>query len=154
MCAYSQSYHALPHWKCVLKCCAQCPSINFPDQETDNKHTNPSPSIRFPVYHLIASCTKQGRILLTDKIICREYQQDTTSVHSTQIYTGKELVMMETTMSNFHTSFIFLKFRSWHFIFLTYKYWVQITVVTPVELRLKAANNFKICYVAVIMMRG
>ena len=35
-----------------------------------------------------------------------------------------------------------------------YKYWVQITVVTLFELRLNAANNFKMCYVAVIMMNG
>ena len=43
MCAYSQSDHELPHWKCVLQCCAQCPSINIPDQETDGKHANPIP---------------------------------------------------------------------------------------------------------------
>ena len=43
MCANSQSDHALPHWKCVLRCCTQCPSINIPVQETDDNHTNPSP---------------------------------------------------------------------------------------------------------------
>ena len=36
MCAYPQSDHALPHWKCVLWCCAECPCINLPDQETYN----------------------------------------------------------------------------------------------------------------------
>ena len=45
MCAYSQSYHALQHWKYVLRCCAQCPSINIPDQEIDDKHPKPSPFI-------------------------------------------------------------------------------------------------------------
>ena len=34
MCAYPQSDHALPHCKCALQCCADCPCINFPDQET------------------------------------------------------------------------------------------------------------------------
>ena len=24
MCAYSQSDHTLPYWKCVLRCCAKC----------------------------------------------------------------------------------------------------------------------------------
>ena len=105
MCAYSQSDHALPHWKCVLRCCAQCPSINIPDQETDDKHPNPSPSIRFHIYHLIARCTKHGRLPLTDKKSCRKCQHDTASGQSTKIYTRKELVMMETTISNFHTSF-------------------------------------------------
>ena len=31
MCEYSQSDHALPHWKYVLQCCAQCAIINLPD---------------------------------------------------------------------------------------------------------------------------
>ena len=26
------SYHALPHWKCVLRCCYDCLCINIPDQ--------------------------------------------------------------------------------------------------------------------------
>ena len=34
MCAYPHSDHALPHWKCVLRCCADCPCINLPDHET------------------------------------------------------------------------------------------------------------------------
>ena len=38
MCAYSQSDHVLPHWKCVLQCCEKCPSINLPDQETDYQY--------------------------------------------------------------------------------------------------------------------
>ena len=29
---YPKSDHALPHWKCVLRCCAECPYINLPDQ--------------------------------------------------------------------------------------------------------------------------
>ena len=35
MCTYPQSDHALPYWKCVLRCCAECPYINLPDQEID-----------------------------------------------------------------------------------------------------------------------
>ena len=60
MCAYSLSDHALPHWKYVLRCCAQCTSIHIPDQETDDKHPNPSPSIIFEIYHLIARCKKMA----------------------------------------------------------------------------------------------
>ena len=36
---YPQSNHALPNWKFVLRCCAKCPCINFPDQETDNYYS-------------------------------------------------------------------------------------------------------------------
>ena len=38
MCTYPKSEHALPHWKCVLQCCDNCPCINIPDQETTKKH--------------------------------------------------------------------------------------------------------------------
>ena len=33
LCEYTQSDHALPHWWCVFRCCAECPCINIPDQE-------------------------------------------------------------------------------------------------------------------------
>ena len=104
MCAYSQSDHALPHWKCVFKFCEKCPSINLPDQETDDKYPDISPSISFHIYHLIERCTKHDRLPLTDKKICHKFQKDTASEQSTKIYTRKELAMMETTISNFHTS--------------------------------------------------
>ena len=104
-CANSLYDHALPHWKCVLICCAQCPSIDISDQETDDRHPNPSTSISFNIYHLIARCTKHDRIPLTNKKSCRECQYDTASVKSTNIYNRKEIVMMETIISNLHTSF-------------------------------------------------
>ena len=36
MCAYLQSDHALPHCKCVMRCCSKCKNVNIPDQETDD----------------------------------------------------------------------------------------------------------------------
>ena len=105
ICANSQSDHLLLHWKYVLRRCAQYPSINILDQETDYKHPNPSPSIHFHICHLVARCTKHGRLPLSDKKSCQECQHDTASVKSTKIYTRKELVMMETTISNFHANF-------------------------------------------------
>ena len=67
MCAKSQSDHALPHWKCVLQCCYKYHSIYITDQETDDKHPNPSPSIRFHIYHSIACCTKHGMLHIHQK---------------------------------------------------------------------------------------
>ena len=55
MCDNSQSDHVLPHWKCVLRFCAQYPRTNIPGQETDDKHPNPSPSIHFS--NLSSDCT-------------------------------------------------------------------------------------------------
>ena len=121
MCTNSQSDHALPHWKYVLRCCDQCPSTNIPDQETDDNHPNPSPSISFHIYHLISCSTKHGRLTLSDKKSCRECQQDTDSVKPTKIYPRKELVMMETTISNFHANFFIQESRSCSFTLLIYK---------------------------------
>ena len=67
MCAYTQSYHALPHWKCVMWCCAKCTSVNIPDKETDDQYSNTSNSNIFHVYHLISCCTTHGRIPLNEK---------------------------------------------------------------------------------------
>ena len=62
MYTYPQSDRALPHSKCVLRCCADCPYINIPDQETNLKYEETTPSIRFHVYHIISRCTSHGRI--------------------------------------------------------------------------------------------
>ena len=105
ICAYPQSDHALPHWKFALRCCAKYPGINIPDQETDDQYSDMIPSISYHIYHKIACCPKHGGLLLNDKKHCHKYKQDTASEQSTKIYTRKELVMMETTISNFHTSF-------------------------------------------------
>ena len=47
MCTYSQSGHALPHWKCVLRCCAECPYINLSDQEIDKNMKKQHPLLGF-----------------------------------------------------------------------------------------------------------
>ena len=61
--------------------------------------------IRFHIYHIIGSCTAHGRISLKDKNICYMCKQESLPYKYTKIYTRKELVMMETTISDFHTSF-------------------------------------------------
>ena len=85
ICEYFHLYHALQHWKCVFQCCAQCPSINIPDQEIYDKHPNPSPSISFQIYHLISRCKKHVRFWVTDKKSCCMCKQDTASGQSTKI---------------------------------------------------------------------
>ena len=111
ICAYSHSDHMLSHWKCVLRCCAKHTSINIPDQELDDQYPDTITSIRFHIYHIIECCTKHGRLPLTDKKVCRKCQQDTDSRQPTKIYTRKKLVMMETTIYIFHTSFYIQKIQ-------------------------------------------
>ena len=105
MCTYPNSDRALPHWKCVLRFCAGCPCINIPDQETTKQHEETTPSIMFHIYHIIGRCAIYGILLLKDKNICSMCKQESSAHKSTKIYTRKELVMMETTISAFHTSF-------------------------------------------------
>ena len=59
-----------------LRCCAKCPRVNLPDQETDDQYSETSPSIRFHMYHLIARCTTHGRLPLNDKNICLTCKHD------------------------------------------------------------------------------
>ena len=47
MCTYPQSDHALPRWKCVLRCCADCPRNNIPDQETTKNTKKQHPQLGF-----------------------------------------------------------------------------------------------------------
>ena len=104
MCAYPQSDHSLPHWKCVLQYCAKCPYINLPDQETYNQYSDITPSIQSHNYHIIACCTDSGIITLKSKKICCIGKQEYSSDGSTK-NTLKVLVMIKTTISNFRTSF-------------------------------------------------
>ena len=105
MCTFPQYYHAIPHWKCVLRCYKKCPCINISDREIDNQYSETIPSIRFHIYHIIGIFTANGRIPLKDKKICYICKQESSSDKYKNIYTRKELVMMETTISDFHASF-------------------------------------------------
>ena len=35
ICEYPSSEYVLPHWKCILCCCAQCTRIDIPSPESD-----------------------------------------------------------------------------------------------------------------------
>ena len=100
-CAYPQPDHALPQWKCVMQCCAKCPSIRLPDQETDYQYSGTSPSIRFHIYHIIENCSTHRRLPLNDKKIVANFNRILLQNNPQNIYTIKELVMMETNISDF-----------------------------------------------------
>ena len=99
MCSYPPSKHALPHCKCVLRCCYNCPRIDLPVQESDTRFSNASP------YHLIAQCIVHGRRSLDEKKICCLCFQDPSNVIPAKLYTRKELVLMETSIADFHKNF-------------------------------------------------
>ena len=47
MCTYNKYDHALPHWKCVFRCFADCRCINIPDQEIDKNMKKQNPQLGF-----------------------------------------------------------------------------------------------------------
>ena len=105
MCTYPQSDNAFPHWEYLLICCVKHQCVNIPEQETYDKYSDTTPSIRFYIYYLIARCAVHGRLPLNDKGNFRMCKQYYVSEQSTKIYTRKALVMMETTISNFCKNF-------------------------------------------------
>ena len=89
MCSYPHSDHALPHWNCVLRCCAKCPYVNPTDQETDYQYSDTTPSICFHIYHLIARTKAHGMLPLNGKTVFRICKQDYASEKFTKIDTIK-----------------------------------------------------------------
>ena len=53
MCTYTQSDHALSHWKCVLRCCYKCTCINLPYQEIDKNMKKQHPQLGFTFITLL-----------------------------------------------------------------------------------------------------
>ena len=75
----------------------------WPRKNKKNEET--TPSIRFHIYHIIGRCAIHGRLSLKDKNSCSMCKQESSSDKSTKIYTRKELVITETKIYEFHTSF-------------------------------------------------
>ena len=122
MCENPPYQHSFTHWKCLFCCCYNLPRIDIPYQESDRHHSNASPSIHFYIYHLIARCNVHGRRPLDEKKICRLCFQDPANVTLAKLYIRKERVMMETSISDFHTSFYIRSIKISHFTFHRYKF--------------------------------
>ena len=137
-----------------MRGCYKFPRVNLPYEETYDQYFETRPLILFHIYHLIARCTPYGRLPLNDRTICCIYKQDYASEQTIKIYTRKELLIMKTTISNFYTSLYIPEIQKLAFHLPHVQILGKITVVTLSKLRLNATNNFKMCYVAMIMLRG
>ena len=96
----------LPHWKCVMRCCAKCPRIDLTSLESDDQNLNFSPTICFHVHHIIARWTVHDRHPFNENRQCWFCESYTDSIVTAKLYTGKELVMMETSVLVFHQKII------------------------------------------------
>ena len=75
--AYTSSNYVLPHCKCVLRFCEQCPRVDLPSPESDKHNSNVSPTICFHVYQHISRCTVHVRRPLNEKKHFRLYEAST-----------------------------------------------------------------------------
>ena len=85
--------------------CANCPRIYIPSQELDKNHYITRPMICFNVYHLIAHFLLHGRCTLDKGKTCRLCLHDPASIPFAKLYTRKEIIMMEKSITEFNTSF-------------------------------------------------
>ena len=89
---------------CNVLLCAMsiCLSSNL---ESDQHSSNGIPKIRFRVYTLTARYTVHGRNPFNEKKQCKLWGSSTDSIGTEKTYTRKELVMMETSIVDFHQQF-------------------------------------------------
>ena len=116
--AYPPSQYAFLHWKCVLRCCENCLCIDIPYQESDIHHSITYTSIRFHIYHLISIGIVHRRHSLDEKKMCRLCLQYPATMSPAKLYTRKELVMMETSIDGFYTSYYITAIKKLVFHFL------------------------------------
>ena len=137
-CVYPPFKSVLPHWKFVLHCCANFPRIDLPSQKLDQHHSKTCPMIHCYVYHFIELCSVH-RILPPgqNKIracIC-------------------VLVMTETSIADFLTSFCIPEIKSQCFTYQIYTVQGYITLETNNVNHLNVIYFFKIRCVVVVMPR-
>ena len=68
MCAYPSSKYALPHWKCMLRCCAQYTRIDLPSPKSYQHNLNVIPP-PFLCLSNIAYCIVNGRQSFNEKTV-------------------------------------------------------------------------------------
>ena len=91
ICAYPSSNFALPHWKCVLFCCAKFPRIDLLSLKLYQHNSHVSPTICFHVYKQIAHCTVHGRLPFNDNKKFQFCETSSYSIITTNIYLRKEI---------------------------------------------------------------
>ena len=103
MCAYPDASIKLPHWKCVLRCCANCPTLVIPDEES-NPHYETS-RIKFHVYQDMTKCSLHGSRPLTEVKKCSLCDALPEDALKGSLSTRKNLVLHETSINEFHANY-------------------------------------------------
>ena len=98
----NSKHHGLLQWKCVLPCCYKFPSIVLPSQEENKYTTNTCPTIRFHVNCIISRYIVHGLRTYHKHKLCSLCSTVPISYSTEKLYTQKELVLLETSVTEFH----------------------------------------------------
>ena len=104
MCPCLPGHVDLPKWKCVLTCCSDCPSLFVPaEEQVVNNHL---PNISFHCYKNVTRCSLHGQRPFNEGRKCAECEeQDSTSNVDVKVYCCKEMVLMNTSITDFHCDY-------------------------------------------------
>ena len=102
MCPCTSIYHGLPHWECVLHCCDKCPSISLTGQGGNKDTTNICPTIQFHVYRHVSYCTVHEQRPYHKRTTFSLCSTVTRSDRTIKVYTQKERVLLETSITEFY----------------------------------------------------
>ena len=145
MCAYLSSKYALPHWKCVMSCCAQYPSIDIPSPELDQHNSDVSPPIIFHVYHPISWCTVHSRLPFNEKKQCQLCDPSADSIVTEKLYTRNILSWWKHQLWDFTNNYKYQPCRNLHKTFHTYIFLKYINVEIRAKRHSKAVQFTTMC---------
>ena len=100
-CPCPSQHHGLPHCKCALLCCDKFPIIIIPHQETNKDATNTCSAIRFHFSRNVSRCNVNDIHTYEEQTICSMCYTDISFVRILKAYIRKELVLLETLISEF-----------------------------------------------------
>lgn len=92
-----------PHWKCVLRRCKNCPSLDLHEVETDASAN--AALIRFQVYQSFTKCSKHGVLKLNAKTCAVCEQDDESRKKKGKIRTRKHLTSLTRPIGEFVNEF-------------------------------------------------
>ena len=103
MCSYPLENINIPHFRCVLKCCNNCPALSVPDEEISMERQ--LPRIKFHVYKDIYRCSLYGQLPLIDGDRCLSCVEQHDVSKRGKVHTKRELVLLDDSISTFHSKF-------------------------------------------------
>ena len=98
---FHTQHYRLTNCKFLLHCCEKSPGISLSQQETNKDTTNTFSTICFHIHRNVSCFTVHGIRPYEEQTICFMCSIDLSSATSGTVYTQKELVLLETLISNF-----------------------------------------------------